>query len=474
MRCSLTVFLIAMSLALVLNMAQADTLAITGATIIDGTGADPLRKGTVLVENGRIAAVGRSGDVAVPDGARVIDGKGKFVIPGLMDANLHLFLNLDTETLIKYEDRYDEIIVEAAQITLKSGLTTVFDTWGPRAALVKARDTINAGEVPGSRIYLAGNIIGFDGPLSADFRGDAAAHFKKSVVKRINDTWEEGTGRRLTWMGPDEVADVVKDYATRDMDFLKYGSSGHTEMSFISFSGRVQKAIVDAGHDAGMTVQVHTTSVESLDMAIEAGVDILTHCEITGPTVGMPDETVGKLVERQIPCSVLPVTKRRIDALKADKPSNFLVPFMVTGRANTKKMIDAGAILLLSTDAGIEHPVMTAESEVDSITVDQRTAVGEGHFNALVGFEEMGMDPMEILKSTTSHIARAYQLDDEIGTVEPGKIADLVILSSNPLKSATNYRTIDTVIKSGNIVDRDALPLAPLISNQVPPEPTEE
>jgi hypothetical protein len=95
-----------------------------------------------------------------------IDARGKYVIPGLTDANLHLFLNPDLETLIKYEDRYHEIVLEAAQIALKTGQTTVFDTWGPRAALVRARDLINSGKAPGSRIYLAGNIIGFDAPLS--------------------------------------------------------------------------------------------------------------------------------------------------------------------------------------------------------------------------------------------------------------------------------------------------------------------
>ncbi len=135
-------------------LARSGTLAITGATIIDGTGSDPIRRGVVLLTDDRITAVGASRAVEIPESATRIDARGKYVIPGLMDANLHLFLNIDLETLIKYEGRYHEIILEAAQITLRTGQTTVFDTWGPRAALVQARDMIKAGDAPDSRIYL--------------------------------------------------------------------------------------------------------------------------------------------------------------------------------------------------------------------------------------------------------------------------------------------------------------------------------
>jgi len=75
------------------------------------------------------------------------------------------------------------------------------------------------------------------------------------------------------------------------------------------------------------------------------------------------------------------------------------------------------------------------------------------------------MQPMEILKSATIHIARAYELEDEIGTLESGKIADIVILDANPLRNARNYRRIHSVIKNGQVVDLEALPVAPIISS---------
>lgn len=449
--------------------AAAQTLAVTGATVIDPLAAAPLADGVLLVEGGRIAAVGAAADVDVPAGTPAIDARGKFVIPGLMDANVHLYLNLDLETLIKYEGRYHEIILEGAQLALKTGQTTVFDTWGPLAALAKARDMINGGEAPGSRIYFAGNIIGFDGPLSADFRAAAAAHVSKSFVRRTNEAWVHGTGRDLMWMTPDSVRAVIREYTGTGVDFLKYGSSGHVEMFFISFSERVQRVIVEEGHRAGMTVQTHTTSVESLDMAIEAGVDIITHGDISGPVVPIPMETLHKLVERDIAVSVLPVTQRRLDALREHNPGGTLTPYMVIGRENQARMIEAGVSLLLSTDAGIKHPVLLAESAtLASDTVDQRTKLGEGHFNALVALEELGMEPMDILRSATSRIARAYELDDEIGALRPGMIADLVILDANPLEAASNYRAIHAVIKDGRPVDLDALPVNPIISTLQP------
>jgi imidazolonepropionase-like amidohydrolase len=404
--------------------------------------------------------------VTIPASATRVDAAGKYVIPGLMDANVHLFLNLDLETLIKYEDRYDEIALEAAQITLKTGQTTVFDTWGPRRALVKVRDMIKAGTAPGSRIYLAGNIIGFDGPISADFIGQVAPYVSKAFTKRINETWEEGTGRKLMWMGPEEVRKVMQEYTHKDLDFLKYGATGHRDMQFISFSPRVQKVIVEEAHRAGKTVQAHTSSVEGLETAIEAGVDILTHCETSGSDTPIPQETIQKMVERRIPCSTLPVTQRHLDAQLKYASDAFFTPFLKIKKVNQRNLINAGAILLLSTDAGIENPVLAAESKtLATDTVEARLKLGEGHFNVLVAFEEMGMKPMEILKSATSHIARAYKVDKDIGTLEAGKIADLVILDRDPLASARNYRSIHAVIKDGRVVDLGVLPVKPVISS---------
>ena len=468
-RASSTVALCFMIIALWPVYAHSELIAITQATIIDGTGNKAIKKGVLLIQDDRIVAVGKSKDIAIPDNARRIDARGKYVIPGLMDANLHLYLQIDLESLVRYEGRYHDIIIEAAQIALKTGQTTVFDTWGPRAPLVQAQAMINQGEVPGSRIFLAGNIVGYGGPLSSDFGGpgaayggDAARYASQSFVKRTNALWAENTGQHLMQMGPEEVRKEIRQYISKGVDFLKYGASGHAQldMRFIAFSPRVQRVIVEEAHRAGITVQAHTSSIESLDMAVNAGVDILTHCGVMGLTMPIRtilDDTIKKMAERQIPCSILPITQRRLDALIEKAPG---VAIFQNINANHHKLIKAGVPLLLSTDSSTPNSILGA----GDIDIDSRTTLGEGHFNGLKALQDMGMEPMEILKSATSNIAKAYKKDRDLGTLEKGKIADLVILNKNPLKNAENYRSIYKVIKEGREVDLDALPVMAIVS----------
>ncbi len=454
-------------------LAQSESLAITGATIFDGTGAQPLRDGVVLISGNRIVSVGPARSVKIPEQARRLDAGGKFIVPGLMDANIHLNFIIALETLIKYEDRYDEIALEAAQVALKNGLTTVFDTCGQRAALVRTRDRIAAGETPGSRIYLAGYILGLSSPLGADFRPSSILNFvSKTFADRIKNRWEEGVGPELMWMTPEQVRPIVRDYTHKDVNFLKYASSGHgawpeVMFSYIAFSPRVQKAVVEEGHAAGLPVQAHTTSVESLDIAIDAGVDIVTHGDVTGTTTPIPAETLRKLVQRHIPVSVIPVTQNYLDTelqvVRRNPPrvGNAWPQFQELAKLNRKSMIRAGVTLLLSTDASLANPVLVAESGRSPVDPD---SIGEGHFNALVALEEEGMSAPEILKTATINIAKAYRVDKDLGTLETGKIADLLILERNPMESARNYRSIQVVVKDGKVVDRDALPVAPLIT----------
>ncbi len=441
---------------------RAQTVAITGATIIDGTGKAPLSDGAVLIEDGRIGAIGRSRDVKIPKSVQKLDARGKYVIPGLMDANVHLGLshNVNLEVLFKYEDRFDEIVAESAQRALQGGLTTVFDTWGPREALVKARDRINKGEIPGARIYLAGAIIGFDGPLSEGFIPDAAVKtLGKPSIERINARYEQGVGRKLRSMSPEGLREALREYFTKDVDFIKYWSNSG---DFIIFSPRMQKVIVDESHRAGLTVQAHITSIEGLYLALDAGLDIVTHGDVSTPAVPIPEEALRRIVESGVAVSVLPATQRRLDALEKYTPD---ATTWKVAKTNRRNMIKSGVKLLLSTDAYLNNPDLLPEPvPLAADIVDPDRKIGEAHLNALVALEEEGMDRMEILKAATSNIAKAYKVDATLGTLEPGKAADMVILDANPLESARNYRRIGRVIKGGKVVDREALPVAPLIT----------
>ena len=237
--------------------AAGPSIAITGATLIDGTGAQPVRDSVIIVSDGRIAAAGRRSAVAVPPDAKTIDAAGKFVIPGLMDANVHLMLGSSIEFVVRYEGHYEDLIEEAAQMTLKNGVTTVFDSWGPLQPLLNVRDRVRKGEVVGSRMFVAGNIVGFSGPFGREFNRNAETTASKALVGRINAVWEENVGPPLLYMTPDEVRAEIRKYIGRGIDFLKYGASTHNNL-YLQFSPEAQKAIIEETHRARIIAQTHT------------------------------------------------------------------------------------------------------------------------------------------------------------------------------------------------------------------------
>jgi imidazolonepropionase-like amidohydrolase len=460
----------ALSLVMLLASARltaADPVtAIVGATLIDGTGGAPVKDAVIVIDGRKIVAVGARGRVSIPAGAHEINGSGKFIIPGLMDANVHLVLGSSIEFIVRYEGRYEDLIEEAAQVSLKNGLTTVFDSWGPLQPLINVRDRINRGASIGSRTFIAGNIVGFSGPFGRDFNFAAETTATKPLVRRINRIWEENTGPDLLWNTPEQVHREIKRYLSRGIDFLKYGASGHREEDFLQFSPEAQQAIVEECHRAGIIAQTHTTSVESLRQAIEAGVDMLQHGSVTGPTP-IPDATIQRLIDKNIYCAVQPRTARRL-AIELEQaedalPSRRAKERLQTWHDNEVRLVKAHVPLLLATDAGMMDPD-AYESMKPKLRTERPTELGEAHFLWFKAMIEKGMTPMEAIVSATRNIAAAYHKLDQFGTLEAGKLADLVLLDANPLQDVNNIRRISMVMKDGQVVDRDKLPLKKVLT----------
>ncbi len=445
-----------------------DTTVVTGATVIDGTGRDPVTDASIVIAGGRIVAVGPASGIRIPRHARLIPARGKFVIPGMMDANVHLVYCFSVECIARYEERFEDIIAEAAQVALANGLTTVFDSWGPLEPLSRVRDRISRGEIPGSRLYVAGNIIGLTGPFGRDFVAEAEKTTSKPFRDRIDAMWERGTGPELLWMTPDSVAAAIRQYAALGMDFLKYAASGHSYGEMLMFSPQQQRAIVDAGHQAGLVVQTHTTTVESLRQAVEAGVDLMQHCSITG-RVPIPDVTIELIKRRNVYCAIQSITEARLKSLA---PVAAALPrrmyqgelFTVMGE-NERRLIAARAPVLLATDGGITSPDELA-ARPDFLKIDPSADLGSGHFLWFQATAEKGMRPMDAIVAATSNIAKAYHKDREIGSLEAGKRADLVILDADPLADITNVRKIVAVMKDGVLVDRAALPVRRILTRR--------
>ncbi|MCZ6869514.1 MAG: amidohydrolase family protein, partial [Gammaproteobacteria bacterium] len=237
-----------------------DVTAIVGATIIDGNGGPPIENGTIVMSGNRITAVGPRSEINVPRGARVIDGSGKYVTPGFIDSNVHLSLYGAGETIVRYEDRNANLTLEAAQMQLKHGFTTVRDSYGSLLPLMRIRDAIARGDTVGPRMLVAGNIVGWGGPYSISFsvrRQTGLTLFQE----QFNDFITQGSGEEWMEMEPEELRVAVNQYLDLGPDFIKYGGTGHFSTPvMIGFSPLAQQVIVEETHKRGLIAETHSTS----------------------------------------------------------------------------------------------------------------------------------------------------------------------------------------------------------------------
>lgn len=457
-------------------------LAFVGATVIDGTGSAPIADGVVVVSGSRIAAVGGRASTPIPRGARVIDVAGKWITPGFVDANIHASIYSGLENFARYQDRFTDVAIETAQNHLKVGVTTVRDSYGMLAPLVAARDAIRRGEVPGPRMYVAGNIVGWGGPFSFSFTGRPQENLSL-FQEQMNDAIAQGAGEELVNLEPDSLRAAINRYLDKGVDFLKFGGTSHFGFPvFIGFSERAQRAIVEEVHKRGLVAETHSTTPEGLLISLRAGVDLVQHPEVLD--VPMSDEIVREFVDRKVVCAMLVNTmtgapwteydtkRRRDDSTRqarvdsarargttqrerteAEKRRDLGDRGMAIRRANAQKLIKAGCVTTIATD---NYLGLAPEFRRDPKPAWQDP--GSGSIAAIEGLVELGMTPMEAIVAATRNGALASKALAEYGTLENGKSADVLVLSADPLADIRNIRRLDMVVARGTIIDREALP----------------
>ncbi len=388
---------------------MAPALAITHTRVIDGRGGY-LESATVLVRQGRVAAVGPDRRVAVPRGARRINARGLTVLPGLIDCHIHVCLGAeaDVDKTLREESPARTLLKAAAfaQQTLEAGFTTVRDLGYRNHDVFELVRAIESGLVPGPRILAAGLAICMPG-------GHAS--------------W---IGRQAE--GPADIVAAVREQLTAGAKVVKFIASGGvltpgTSPDLPQLTVEELSAGMREAREAGRTVAAHAHAAAGMKNAARAGAHSIEHGTL------MDDEAAALMKERGVymvpTLSALATTAEGgtacgIPASAVEKAS----AMRIRHQASFKKAMAVGVPLAMGTDAGTPF-----------------NCHGE-NAQELERMVALGMTPMASLVTATSAAARLLGLDQEIGTIEKGKVADLVLIDGNPLKKISILRDRDRIV----------------------------
>ena len=410
-------------------------LLIHAGTLLAVPGTNPQRQMTVVVKNDRIAAIEKGylteAAGAVPGAlVQVQDLSDRCVLPGLMDAHVHLehepsFSRRRTER----GDRYPpgpgepgsgaEGAVNAmvyARRTLNAGFTTVRDLGSDDQSVFAVRNAINAGRMIGPRILVSGSAIAVTG-----------GHGDSTPMERTGDhaaRLEDGTCD-----GPVECRKAVRYLYKLGADVIKFTATGgfgsNTGLEPQLFPDEIQ-AIVSTAHLVGLKAAVHAYSPIAIKDAVRAGVDSIEHGFLLDDEGIAMMKKAGTFLVPTLSASYPPPIFRI-----PDPPS---VKLRNEYRA-FERAYAAGVKIAFGTDAGTFAHGDNAKE-----------------FDLMVGF---GMRPMDAIRSATVVTADLFGISAEAGTLEPGKLADIVAVRGNPLEDITVLRQIDFVMKSGRVAKQD-------------------
>ena len=444
------------------------SLVITNVTLIDMTGAAPLAGQTVLVVGERIKTVGATASVRVPAGAMVVDGTGKFLIPGLADMHVHL-------TAAGEPDGSRRFMIP---LLLANGITTVRDMGGYLESLIPLRKEIEEGKTLGPRIFYAGPYLDGSPPS-----------FQPSFV--VTDGAQ--------------ASEDVHQLVQRGVDFIKVQSMLSRDAYFAIADAAKREKIPFVGH-----VPDHVTAAEAADAgqrSIEHLTNVLRGCsrdesklmreqfyvppkrekpeqrhmrvvrwqqELLGSYSQLAaDALIGKFVTKdvwQTPTLVLlkndafPTIE---EGARPDERVKYIQPAVLkiweTARGEQMKFVTAGESelreKLFAKSAALVGQMQKAGVKILAGTDSPAPYVFPGFalHEELAMLVDAGLTPAEALQSATRNAAEFLGKGKDSGTIEPGKYADLVLLDGNPLEEITNTQKIRAVIVRGRPVDRNAL-----------------
>ena len=405
--------------------ARAGVVAVKAGLLIDGTGAAPKKNPVVVVDDGRIVSVATE----VPAGATVLDLGSRTLLPGFIDCHVHL-----AGRVIGEGDNWDDAAVRDlpqedairgvrnAKATLEAGFTTVRNVGASDFSDVALRNMILANVVPGPRIVAAGNSIGITGG-HCDTNGYRPELLEGSPENGIAD-------------GPDEIVKAVRYQVKHGADVIKTCATGGVlsegdAVGVQQYDDDELKVLVREAHLTGRKVAAHAHGAEGIKAALRAGVDSIEHGSMSDDEAIALFKSKGAFLVPTLMAQESVVQLASSGVLKGQRAekARFIAPL---ARQNIKKAIAAGVKIALGTDSGVFPHGRNAHE-----------------FELMV---ELGMKPMDAIVAGTKNAAELLGLDKVLGTVEAGKIADLVAVDGNPLDDVKRLMTPAFVMHQGTVV----------------------
>lgn len=364
-------------------------------TIIDGTGAQPVPDGHALIAGGRIVSVG-TGTPAVPPGTTVIDAGGGTIMPGLIDTHVHVARGI-------FAGEPGTIEPGALMPWLTAGMTTLRDIATPPGAFPEVKQAADAQTAAGQapRVVWAGPLVtavgGYPFPVAryASVGEDVgSADEARQLVTRLADG-----GARVIKLG------LEQGY---------YGDDGWPLLSL-----EIVQAITETAHSRGMRVTAHVTSMDEVRLALDGGVDDLAHA----PLEPIPEEILQEMLRKG--------TGMATTATVWGGPGASTQAAM-----NAKRYADAGGTVSIATDFGCCG----------------QAAGLQPYLYEMEFLRASGMTPMQLVVAATRNGAILSGLGEELGTIEPGKIADIIVVNGDPLADIAVLSDVSAVVLEGRLV----------------------